>query len=161
MHKHTRAGNMHRTADKQDRLERNNKNDMLTEVYLELASLTKAKKKQSDSYRMLKIMESVMEYFDEWDDNDTEMTVYRRFARLVDILFKETAVKLKDLSKSTKSSLIDYLITRASALAKNTERAQTENVLRGIIRRTNVEKTNILHRIFVKDCIPFMGSFVI
>ncbi|ORY98208.1 hypothetical protein BCR43DRAFT_264234 [Syncephalastrum racemosum] len=61
----------------------------------------------SQEYRLLSILEYVIESADDWQPDDSEMTVYRRVATVMDYLFRSTDVKLMDgesASQCTKSA---------------------------------------------------------
>lgn len=47
-------------------------------------------------YRMLKIMEYLIDTLEDYESNGSEMTSYRRFAYIFDILFRKTAIKCLD-----------------------------------------------------------------
>ncbi|KAF7726722.1 hypothetical protein EC973_008496 [Apophysomyces ossiformis] len=67
------------------------------------------KERKSDTYKMLCILDIVAEYFDKpMDKNASETTVYRRFAMLLDFLFADLDVNMKDgeaLAEATKSAM--------------------------------------------------------
>ncbi|ORY98206.1 hypothetical protein BCR43DRAFT_491025 [Syncephalastrum racemosum] len=65
------------------------------------------KGRHSQEYRLLSILEYVIESADDWQPDDSEMTVYRRVATVMDYLFRSTDVKLMDgesASQCTKSA---------------------------------------------------------
>ncbi|CAO3597601.1 unnamed protein product [Absidia cylindrospora] len=62
------------------------------------ATLSGAKRRHSQVYAMLSMVEQIIENFNLWyrDCHESEMTFYRRFATLLDIIFKETKIELAD-----------------------------------------------------------------
>ncbi|KAI9493019.1 hypothetical protein BDB00DRAFT_788252 [Zychaea mexicana] len=55
--------------------------------------------KNSDLYRMLCILQQVISQFDDWSEqtDESENTVFRRFAVLLDILFRYTKIKMREI----------------------------------------------------------------
>ncbi|KAI9493021.1 hypothetical protein BDB00DRAFT_872739 [Zychaea mexicana] len=67
--------------------------------------------KNSDLYRMLCILQQVISQFDDWSEqtDESENTVFRRFAVLLDILFRYTKIKMRDgecVAQITKDEII-------------------------------------------------------
>ncbi|KAI9493018.1 hypothetical protein BDB00DRAFT_872731 [Zychaea mexicana] len=67
--------------------------------------------KNSDLYRMLCILQQVISQFDDWSEqtDESENTVFRRFAVLLDILFRYTKIKMRDgecVAQTTKDEII-------------------------------------------------------
>ncbi|KAF7730091.1 hypothetical protein EC973_003037 [Apophysomyces ossiformis] len=58
--------------------------------------LLERRERNTDMYRMLKIMEHVLGYLYSCKDGDSEATVYRRIAMIMDELFCDTGVMLAD-----------------------------------------------------------------
>ncbi|KAF7724993.1 hypothetical protein EC973_000486 [Apophysomyces ossiformis] len=52
--------------------------------------------RHSQEYRVLKILEYTIETAEDWDLTDSETTVYRRVASVMDHLFRSTGIKLAD-----------------------------------------------------------------
>ncbi|CAO3702065.1 unnamed protein product [Rhizopus stolonifer] len=52
--------------------------------------------RHSQEYRLLKIIEQVIETADDWDVTDSETTVYRRVGAIMNHLFRFTDIKLAD-----------------------------------------------------------------
>ncbi|KAF7727453.1 hypothetical protein EC973_007522 [Apophysomyces ossiformis] len=75
-------------------------NDSREDVLLAIDELKKpllqAKQRDHETYRMLKILEYVVEGLEGFDDHESESTSYRRFATIMDCLFRGTQVKCVD-----------------------------------------------------------------
>ncbi|KAI8072874.1 hypothetical protein BC940DRAFT_316332 [Gongronella butleri] len=78
-----------------------------------LALLLELKKKHlghnrhSQQYRLLSILKNTIETSDDWQQDDSEMTVYRCVAAIMDYLFRATGIKIVDgetMSNCTQSS---------------------------------------------------------
>ncbi|CAO3626931.1 unnamed protein product [Cunninghamella blakesleeana] len=64
----------------------------------EKIALIRKKQKGSQMYRMLSIVEQIVENLNLWykDGHESEATFYRRFATLMDIIFKGTCIELAE-----------------------------------------------------------------
>ncbi|SAL98519.1 hypothetical protein [Absidia glauca] len=58
------------------------------------AEFLKNKDRFSEGYVMLKVVEYILEVLDDWKEDDSETTVYRRIATIFDFMFRDTRVKL-------------------------------------------------------------------
>jgi uncharacterized protein YjaG (DUF416 family) len=67
--------------------------------------MAKQKKRSSEEFIMLNMLERVVENFSLWGSStkDSELTFYRRFAELLDILFNGTDVKIAKITINTRS----------------------------------------------------------
>ncbi|OBZ80915.1 hypothetical protein A0J61_11036 [Choanephora cucurbitarum] len=66
------------------------------EILREQLRLRSLKLKNSDQYKMLDILKCMIERVDHCNENDSELTCYRHFAKLLDCLFKDTNLLLLD-----------------------------------------------------------------
>ncbi|KAG1449079.1 hypothetical protein G6F56_008756 [Rhizopus delemar] len=75
-------------------------------IYEKKSQMAKQKKKSSEEFTMLNILNRVVDNFNLWGSstNNSELTSYRRFAELLDILFNGTDVKVADGETRSKSS---------------------------------------------------------
>ncbi|KAI9484685.1 hypothetical protein BDB00DRAFT_115501 [Zychaea mexicana] len=72
-----------------------------------ILNLNVGKNHHSQEYRVRCILEYVIESPDDWHQVDSEMTVYRRVASIMDYLFRSTGIKLvngESISQCTKSA---------------------------------------------------------
>ncbi|CAO3601465.1 unnamed protein product [Absidia cylindrospora] len=79
-------------------VERGDKQSMLEYIDEQRFDLTKNKKHNSQAYHMLMIVEKIIRDFDRWrkDLSSSELTIYRRFASLLEILLDDTAIIMVD-----------------------------------------------------------------
>ncbi|KAG2194942.1 hypothetical protein INT46_003061 [Mucor plumbeus] len=54
----------------------------------------KAEGRATEGYTMLKVVEYLLETLDDWKQDDSENTIYRRIATIFDFMFRDTRVKL-------------------------------------------------------------------
>lgn len=89
--------------------------EMLSFIYEKKSQMAKQKKRASEEFIMLNILERVVENFNLWGSsaNNSELTFYRRFAELLDILFNGTDVKIADGETGSKSSKTAIEINKA------------------------------------------------
>lgn len=77
--------------------------------------MAKRKKRSSEKFTMLNILERVIENFSFWGSStkDSKLAFYRRFAELLNILFNGTDVKIADRETGSKSSKTAIEINKA------------------------------------------------
>ncbi|KAI8975454.1 hypothetical protein BDF20DRAFT_878780 [Mycotypha africana] len=65
--------------------------ELLEQIQTKEAECSKNKQRDTQLYQALSCMEERVKSFDLWDDNDktSETAHYRRFASLLDIIFKK------------------------------------------------------------------------
>ncbi|KAG2224795.1 hypothetical protein INT45_005319 [Circinella minor] len=83
--------------------------NLLIEIQTQKLKLTKEKERTSDSYKLLHVLENLVEYFDiEINPTASETTYYRRFALILDFVFKGLEVEMKDseaVAEATKMAM--------------------------------------------------------
>ncbi|KAI9272645.1 hypothetical protein BDA99DRAFT_556258 [Phascolomyces articulosus] len=83
--------------------------DLLIEIQTQKLELTKEKERKSDSYKLLHVLENLVEYFDiKIYPTASETTYYRRFALILDFVFKGLEVEMKDgevVAEATKMAM--------------------------------------------------------
>ncbi|KAG0735134.1 hypothetical protein G6F23_011810 [Rhizopus arrhizus] len=87
-----------------------NQLDILDFIDGQKAQLSKTKRQHDQCYQMLLIVEQVVRNFSRWStyDDESELTLYRRFAALLDILFDSSDIIMIDgesVSKATKAAI--------------------------------------------------------
>jgi hypothetical protein len=89
--------------------------EMLSFIYEKKSQMAKQRKRSSEEFIMLNMLERVVENFSLWNSStkDSELTFYRRFAELLDILFNGTDVKIADGETGSKSSKTAIEINKA------------------------------------------------
>ncbi|KAG1165094.1 hypothetical protein G6F46_001214 [Rhizopus delemar] len=82
--------------------------EMLSYIQGEKMNLIKNKKRKSELYALLSITEKVIEDMEYWskDENEQEMTFYRRFASLLDVLFGASEIRMADGDTACSSSRV-------------------------------------------------------
>ncbi|KAG1137175.1 hypothetical protein G6F37_011420 [Rhizopus arrhizus] len=95
---------------------------MLSFIYEKKSQMAKQKKRLSEEFIMLSILERVVENFNLWDSSTkgSELTFYRRFAELLDLLFNGTDIKIADGETGSKSSKTTIEINKALFHTSNT-----------------------------------------
>ncbi|KAG1142698.1 hypothetical protein G6F37_007407 [Rhizopus arrhizus] len=60
------------------------------------AKFLKTEVRTTEGYTMLKVVEYLLETLNDWKQDDSEITIYRRIATIFDFMFRDTHVKLAD-----------------------------------------------------------------
>ncbi|KAG1050696.1 hypothetical protein G6F43_007051 [Rhizopus delemar] len=89
--------------------------EMLSFIYKQKSQMAKQKKRSSEEFIMLNILERVVENFGLWglSTKDSELNFYRRFAELLDILFIGTDIRIADGKTGSKSSKTAIKVNKA------------------------------------------------
>ncbi|RCH84089.1 hypothetical protein CU098_003524 [Rhizopus stolonifer] len=96
--------------------------ELLEQIQTKKAECSKNKQRDAQLYQALSCMEVIIEPFDLWDDDDktSEITHYRRFASLLDIIFKKkTGIKLNDGETGSISTKLERETNKAIFHATN------------------------------------------
>ncbi|CAO3654358.1 unnamed protein product [Cunninghamella echinulata] len=89
--------------------------EMVSFIQNKKCQLSHMKQRGSDMYKMLTLVERVIENFGLWynDNHESEVTFYRRFFFLLDIIFSDTPVELSDEEIGLVSTKISKELNKA------------------------------------------------
>ncbi|KAI9300945.1 hypothetical protein BJ944DRAFT_187530 [Cunninghamella echinulata] len=89
--------------------------EMISFIQNKKCQLSRMKQRESDMYKMLTVVERVVENFNLWynDNHESEITLYRRFSFLLDIIFNGTPVELADGEAGSISTKISKELNKA------------------------------------------------
>lgn len=89
--------------------------EILSFIYEKKRQMAKQKKRSSEEFTMLNILERIVGNFSFWGSStkDSKLAFYRRFAELLDILFNGIDVRIADRETGSKSSKTAIEINKA------------------------------------------------
>ncbi|EIE90976.1 hypothetical protein RO3G_15687 [Rhizopus delemar RA 99-880] len=101
------------------------------------AKFLKTEGRTTEGYTMLKVVEYLLETLNDWRQDDSETTIYRRIATIFDFMFRDTHVKLAEDTKDLELSSNEF--KKPSITASNAITQQCKNL------RVNGAILNHLH----------------
>jgi hypothetical protein len=84
--------------------------------------------RHSQEYRVLKIIQYIIETAEDWDLTDSETTVYRRVASIMNHLFRFTGIKLADGETASDCTKEHASSTKSSTTAARKTRCMEEKL---------------------------------
>ncbi|KAI7854996.1 hypothetical protein BDC45DRAFT_439873 [Circinella umbellata] len=101
------------------------------------AKFLKAEGRVTEGYTMLKVVEYLLETLDDWKQDDSENTIYRRIATIFDFMFRNTRVKLAEDNKDLELSSIEFKKPSVSASTAITQQCKNLRVNGAILNHLN------------------------